>query len=146
MNVKSMGASRELDFMVADRVLGKLILDYAPDILPPATVLTDDAFNEYLDKANLGVRPGEVHPQDAVKVCIGRYSQSLRWAEDVMDHMHGKGYICDTRSRTGVAYCRFTNKEQGIQTDWFKAEKLPEAICKAALAATLKEEEISQDA
>lgn len=138
IDLDTLKPGRQMDYLVADRVLGKLVMDTKEEVqfLPPATVLTDEAWNAYVKDRTVGYGEDCTHPRELLERAVGTYSTRMRWSQDVIDRMLDLGYVCDLRMAVDTTYCRFIREEE--KQPWIKGQTPPEAICRAALKVVME--------
>ncbi|MFC7443439.1 BC1872 family protein [Laceyella putida] len=122
--ILAMQQGRELDRMVADQVMGKMISD-VPDLdaLPPGFMLSDEAIWQMMSKTDESMVQ---HPK-FVHSSIPFYSADISHAFQVVKHLQERGKEVVIRIGKKV--------QVSVDDVTVEGDALPELICKAALLA-----------
>lgn len=131
--LKKMEPSRGLDAVIADKVMGQIIIKDIPDFIPPGFVIHPKLWKQFLDKFDPLVQAGKVNPGDLLKHRVARFTTDADDAVLVLQRMDSLGFEFEMRKADGQHHVRFypAGEPQG---EWMSGT-FPMAICKAALVA-----------
>lgn len=130
-SILAMNPGRELDRLVAERVMNLCVLDHVQGY-GDGCVLSDIGFDDWEKHPYYGkIDDPELLPP---------YSTDLLAAWEVVEELQESHLYTDIRACADFYEVWITNHATGEQTGTFASPKLPEAICKAALLTTIRED------